>query len=90
VANDAPLAVDDAYNVNEDEVLNVAEPGVLGNDSDAEGDMLAASLVGSPSSGTLTLDGSFISLLNSLVWFHFWSRWCNLSNVATVTITWSR
>ena len=36
--NDAPVAVDDSYSVDEDTPLSVAAPGVLGNDSDADGD----------------------------------------------------
>ena len=34
--NDAPVAVNDAYAVNEGGTLNVAAPGVLGNDTDAD------------------------------------------------------
>src|SRR5438445_11073627 len=39
----------------------VLAPGVLGNDTDAEGDALTASLVSGPTHGTLTFngDGSF-------------------------------
>jgi VCBS repeat-containing protein len=42
-------------------VLTVAAPGVLGNDTDPDGDTLSAVVVGEPSNGTLTLDtdGSF-------------------------------
>jgi VCBS repeat-containing protein len=59
--NDAPVAVDDAYSTNEDTPLTVAAPGVLGNDSDVDGDPLAATLVAGPNDGTLTLNaaGSF-------------------------------
>ena len=59
--NDAPVAADDSYTTNEDTALNVAAPGLLGNDHDADGDSLTAILVSSPSSGTLLLnpDGSF-------------------------------
>ena len=59
--NDAPVAVDDAYSVNEDETLVVEAAGVLTNDADVEGDLLAAVLVDGPAQGTLTLadDGSF-------------------------------
>ena len=41
--------------------MPVSAPGVLGNDTDADGDVLTASLVGDASNGTLTLlsDGSF-------------------------------
>ena len=59
--NDAPVAVDDAYSVNEDETLVVEAAGVLTNDADVEGDLLSAVLVDGPAQGTLTLaeDGSF-------------------------------
>jgi VCBS repeat-containing protein len=39
--NDAPVAVDDSDSTDEDTVLSVAAPGVLGNDTDVEGDTLA-------------------------------------------------
>ncbi|MGG4444087.1 Ig-like domain-containing protein [Brevibacillus fortis] len=57
----APVAVDDTYRANEDTQLTVAAPGVLANDTDADGDSLTALLVTDPSKGTLTLnaDGSF-------------------------------
>src|SRR5438034_1342817 len=60
--NDAPLAAnDDSYTTPEDTQLTVSAPGVLANDSDADGDTLSAVLVGNPTHGTLTLngDGSF-------------------------------
>jgi hypothetical protein len=55
------VAADDAYSTDEDTPLSVAAPGVLGNDSDADGDPLTAVLVSDVSNGTLTLnsDGSF-------------------------------
>lgn len=58
--NDAPVAKADAYELTEDSVLNIDPNGVLINDSDIDGDVLQASLVSGPSSGTLTLraDGS--------------------------------
>jgi len=61
VINTPPVAVDDAYSVNEDNTLYVAAPGVLANDSDADNDPLTAVLVSGPSNGTLTLNanGSF-------------------------------
>ncbi|MBZ0220513.1 MAG: tandem-95 repeat protein, partial [Candidatus Methylomirabilis sp.] len=57
---DRPEAVDDTYSTLEDAPLQVAAPGVLGNDS-GEGD-LTAQLVTGPANGSLTLnpDGSFI------------------------------
>src|SRR5207249_2166343 len=42
--NDAPVAKNDAYSTNEDTALTVASPGVLANDSDADGDALTAIL----------------------------------------------
>src|SRR5207249_9013341 len=53
--NDAPVAGNDSYSTNEDAALNVAAPGVLGNDTDVDGDALTAVLVSGPSHGTLTL-----------------------------------
>jgi VCBS repeat-containing protein len=59
--NSAPVAVNDAYTTAEGAVLNVSAPGVLSNDSDAEGTALTAALVATVSHGTLTLNtnGSF-------------------------------
>jgi VCBS repeat-containing protein len=51
--NDAPTAVADSYSTNEDTPLSVVAPGVLGNDSDVDGDSLSAQLVSAPSHGTL-------------------------------------
>lgn len=53
---------DDTYSTDEDTTLSVAAPGVLGNDSDPDGDALTAVLVSGPSSAasfTLNADGSF-------------------------------
>ena len=59
--NDAPVANNDSYGTGEETALTVAAPGVLGNDTDAEGDALTAALVAGPAHGTLTLstNGSF-------------------------------
>ena len=59
--NTAPTAVDDAYDTPQDTVLSVEAPGVLGNDTDAEGDDLTAVLNSDPSSGSVSLNanGSF-------------------------------
>lgn len=56
--NDAPVAVDDAFDGTEDEVIT---GNVLDNDSDIEGDVLTAVLVDDVANGTLVLgaDGSF-------------------------------
>ena len=59
--NAAPVANDDTYAVDEDTALIVAAPGVLGDDTDADGDLLTTVLVSATTHGTLTLnaDGSF-------------------------------
>src|SRR5262249_41367588 len=59
--NDFPTANNDAYVVAEDNVLTVAAPGVLANDSDVDGDSLTATLVTSPAHGSLAFNatGSF-------------------------------
>ncbi|RFM28391.1 beta strand repeat-containing protein, partial [Chitinophaga silvisoli] len=56
--NDAPIAVDDVITINED---TQGTGNVLGNDTDADGDPLIASVVNGPSHGTIVLnaDGSF-------------------------------
>ena len=94
--NDAPVAMDDGYSVDEDNVLVVdALSGVLANDSDAEGDPLTANLVADVANGTLALaaDGSFTytpnANFNGVDGFTYTARDPSLadSNVATVTIT---
>src|SRR5439155_1283209 len=57
----APVAVPDSYSTNEDTTVSVPPPGVLANDTDADGDALTAVLVTGPMHGTLTLNanGSF-------------------------------
>jgi len=59
--NDAPVALDDEYTVAVDTTLTVPAAGVLADDSDVDGDPLAASVVTGPANGTLTFnaDGSF-------------------------------
>jgi VCBS repeat-containing protein len=54
--NTPPVASDDAYAVIGGATLTVVAPGVLGNDSDADGDALTAQLVDAATKGTLTLD----------------------------------
>src|SRR5205823_6481822 len=59
--NDPPVAANDGYTTPEDTALNVTAPGLLGNDTDVDGDSLTAVVIGGPSHGTLTLNanGSF-------------------------------
>jgi hypothetical protein len=65
--NDPPVAAADSYATNEDTALNVAVPGVLGNDEDIDGDALTALVIASPANGSVTLnaDGSFSYLPNA-------------------------
>jgi len=58
--NQAPFATNDAYSTEANVALNVAAPGVLGNDGDPEGDPLTAILKSDVTNGTLVLnaDGS--------------------------------
>ena len=56
-----PVATNDSFSTNLNTPLNVAAPGVLGNDSDPQTLALSAVLVSGPTNGSLTLnaDGSF-------------------------------
>ncbi|MFM8478853.1 MAG: SdrD B-like domain-containing protein, partial [Planctomycetaceae bacterium] len=60
--NDAPIATPDAWTVQENTLLSITAPGVLANDSDADGDTIFARIVTAPGHGTLALnpDGSFL------------------------------
>jgi VCBS repeat-containing protein len=59
--NHAPAAADDRFTVAEDGTLTEGAPGVLANDTDANGHTLTATLVAGPQHGTVSLagDGSF-------------------------------
>lgn len=59
--NDVPVAAANSYATDEDTTLTVTAPGVLANDTDADGDSLTAIVVTGGSHGTVTLnsDGSF-------------------------------
>ena len=93
--NQPPVAVDDGpYAVIGGGVLSVPAPGVLGNDSDPDGDPLTAQLVSPPATGTLTLnpDGSFTyspgeDAVGTVTFTYRASDGTATSNVATVTIT---
>ncbi len=56
------VAGDDSYSTDEDTVLTIAAPGVLGNDADVDSPTLTAAVVTGPAHGTLTLNanGSFV------------------------------
>ena len=56
--NSPPEAVIDSYSTAKDTALNVPSPGVLGNDSDPEGDQLTAIKLSDPQHGSLSLNGN--------------------------------
>ncbi len=56
--NDTPVAATDSYTTAEDTLLSVAAPGVLANDTDADGNQLSAMLVSTVTHGTLSLNAS--------------------------------
>ena len=93
--NDAPTALDDNYTTLTNISLTVsAENGILANDSDADNDVLTASLINDVSSGTLALntDGSFTYVPNDDFIgedsFSYTARdGLQTSNVANVIIT---
>lgn len=63
IAQTAPVATNDTYQVTEDTPLTVPQAtGVLANDTDANGDPLTAQVVTQPSHGTVNLsaNGSFV------------------------------
>ena len=93
VTNQAPVAVGDAFSTAEDTVLTVPTPGVLGNDSDPDGDPLTALLVTGPSHGTLTPERQRLvhlhpgGQLHRPRLLHLQGQRRRQSNLATVAIT---
>jgi hypothetical protein len=91
--NDAPVAVNDAYEIFGRTLLVPRSDGVLKNDSDVEGSPIFARLVGAPRNGTLMLsnDGSFIYVPSSgffgtdVFTYRSWDG-SAASNIATVVI----
>jgi len=73
--NDSPVATADGYATDEDIALVVAAPGVLGNDSDVEGDVLRVTLAGPPAHGTLSLDTSGAFVFTPEQDFHGTDAW---------------
>jgi VCBS repeat-containing protein len=92
--NDGPVAANDSYGTNEDTPLTVAPTGVLGNDTDVDGDSLTAVKVNNPTHGSVTLNtnGSFTYTpapnYNGADSFTYTARDGTAdSNVATVNLT---
>jgi hypothetical protein len=56
--NDAPVSAADVATIAMDATLTVPAPGVLGNDTDVDGDSLITSLTAEPSHGALALAGN--------------------------------
>jgi hypothetical protein len=67
VTNATPVAAADSYSANAGVTRTISAPGVLNNDSDADGDALSAQLASGPSHGTLALaaNGGFSYLATS-------------------------
>jgi len=93
-ANAAPVAEDDAYSMDEDTILTINAPGVLGNDTDADGDTLTTDLVAGPAVGALVLNanGSFTytppaDYFGTVTFTYEAYDGTDYSNTATVTIT---
>ena len=92
--NHAPVAANDSYTTNEDMPLVIAAVGVLGNDSDADGNALTSIISTGPSHGTVTLgaDGNFVYTPNANFngtdsFTYIANDGTANSNIATVTIT---
>jgi len=60
--NNLPMAVDDFYQTDANTQLTVAAPGVLGNDSDPDGDALLSAKLADPANGMVSMgtDGRFM------------------------------
>jgi hypothetical protein len=93
--NDAPVAVNNTFTVVDDATNSVAAPGVLGNDSDVDGDPLTAVIEVLPGDTAVTLNanGGFTvasgtAFVGTAI-FHYRARDPSgaLSNVATVTVS---
>jgi len=56
--NEAPVATNNTYSLNAGTTLGAAAPGVLDNDTDADGDTLSAALVSGAAHGNLSFNGN--------------------------------
>jgi VCBS repeat-containing protein len=92
--NDAPVAGDDSYSLNQGGTLTVPAPGVLANDSDVDSGSLTAVLDGAAPAGQFTLnaDGSFTytppATFSGVATFKYKASDASVTSLpATVTIT---
>lgn len=92
--NTAPVAVNDIYSMNENTTLAVGAPGVMVNDTDANGDTLTSMVVANPTHGNLVLNsnGSFVytpnaNFIGTDTFTYKVNDGALNSNIATVSIT---
>jgi outer membrane autotransporter protein len=93
VGGEAPVSADDNYSTPKNTPLVVPASGVLGNDTDANGDTMTASVVTDPANGAVSIDptGSFTYTpdvgFSGVDTFTYRARDSHLDgNIATVTI----
>ena len=93
IVSDAPVAVDDSYIAQAGKTLTVDAPGVLGNDTNVDDDIVTVGSYTQPANGSVTLntDGSFVYTpdlgFHGTDSFTYRSTDSHLpSNAATVTI----
>jgi VCBS repeat-containing protein len=93
VTNAAPIATNDSYGTTRNAALTVAAPGVVGDDSDPDGDTLTAALVDDVTHGDLVLspNGGFTyspdtGYVGTDTFTYTASDGVATSNAATVTI----
>ncbi len=91
--NDPPVANNNTFTIADDATTTIAAPGVLGNDTDVDGDALVAVLVSQPANATVVLNanGGFTITtvgVTGVVTFTYQARDPSgaLSNIATVTV----
>lgn len=91
---EGPVAADDAFSLNQNDVLSVGAPGLLENDTDPEGQPLAALIYEMTQNGSLlfNVDGSFVytpaqDFTGTDTFSYYVSDGVHSSGLATVTLT---
>ena len=92
--NNPPVALSDSYSMTQNTTLTISSPGILANDTDADGGILTAVLVSDVASGALELNanGSFsyipaTDFIGSVVFSYKANDGIDYSNVVTVSIS---
>ncbi|HVK84168.1 MAG TPA: Ig-like domain-containing protein [Kofleriaceae bacterium] len=90
--NDAPVAVDDTANTDEDTAVVIDAADLLANDTDVENDALVVTIVDNASSGTVAIAGTDITYtpaanFTGTATFDYTVSDGNLTDVGTVTVT---